>query len=154
METGFELETREVTTAELDELVVSMKNARSEYDVAKAIASEKNAILEDLENKLVELLVAANKKSYEVDGVARVTVVNRTSVTTPKTIQEKEALFAFLEKKFGREGLIAYQSVNSMTLNSLYNKEYEEAIEKGLDFEMGNVLAMPTITRKLQVRSK
>lgn len=153
-ETGFELETREVTTAELDELVISLKTARNEYDIAKTISSDKNAVVEELENKLVELLVAANKKTYEVDGVARVTVVNRTSVTTPKTPEEKEALFAFLEKKFGRDGLIAYQSVNSMTLNSLYNKEYEEAIDKEIDFEMGTVLAMPTITRKLQVRSK
>lgn len=153
-ETGFELETREVTTAELDQLVIDLKTARNDYDIAKTISSDKNAIVEELENKLVELLVAANKKTYEVDGVARVTVVNRTSVTTPKTPEEKEALFAFLEKKFGRDGLIAYQSVNSMTLNSLYNKEYEEAIDKGIDFEMGSVLAMPIITRKLQVRSK
>jgi hypothetical protein len=150
----WDLETREVTTAELDELVISLKAARNEYDIAKTISSDRGVVVDELENKLVELLVAANKKSYEVDGVARVTVVNRTSVTTPKTPEEKEALFAFLEKKFGREGLIAYQSVNSMTLNSLYNKEYEEAIEKGLEFEMGAVLAMPTITRKLQVRSK
>lgn len=151
---GFELETKEVSTRELDELVRQLKHARDEYDQFKTIASEKNEIAEKLENQLVELLVAANKKSYEVDGVARVTVTNRTSVATPKTNEEKEKLFAFLEKKFGKDGLIAYQTVNSMTLNSLYNKEFEQSVETGTEFEMGSVLAMPTITRKLQVRSK
>lgn len=154
METGFELETREVSTKQLDELVVALKKARQEYDIAKAIASDKNAHVDDLETQLVDLLTAAGKKSYEVDGVAKVTVTIKTSVTTPKTIEEKEKLFEFLEKKFGREGLIAYQSVNSMTLNSLYNKEYEQAIESGTEFEMGSVLAMPTLTKRLSVRSK
>lgn len=154
MNEGFELEKREVSTKELDELVIQLKAARDEYETASRISSEKNAICEKLEESLVDLLVMLGKNSYEVDKVARVTVVNRTSVTTPKTIEEKEKLFAFLEKKFGREGLIAYQSVNSMTLNSLYNKEMSEAVEKKIEFEMGSVLAMPTITRKLQVRSK
>jgi hypothetical protein len=146
--------TKEVTVQELDELVKELRAAREEYNIAKAISSEKNDVCEEIEGKLINLLTIAGKSSYELDKVARVTIVNRTSVTTPKTIEEKEILFAFLEKKFGKEGLMAYLSVNSATLNSLYNKELSESIEKQIDFEMGTVLSIPTISKVLQVRSK
>lgn len=62
---------------------------------------------------------------------------NKTSVTTPKTPEEKKQLFDFLESK----GIfLEMVSVNSMTLNSLYKSLAEEAAQAGiLDYEMPGV---------------
>ena len=154
METGFELEKRTVTTEELDEVVKSLKAARDDYDIAKSISSEKNKIVDELEAKVIDLLSAANKNNYEVDGVARVSIVTKSQVTTPKTIEQKEALFKWIENKMGRDALIAYQSINYNSLNSLYNKTMEETLAKGLDFNGIDGLELPMVVRTLSMRSK
>lgn len=147
-------EKRVVTTEELDTLVSQLKLARDAYDLASTLSSEKHGIVKELEGKLIDLLQAANKNSYEVDGVARVTVVTKSQVTTPKTIEQKEKLFAWVEKRFGREALLAYQSINYQSLNSLYNQEMNEAVSKGLPFDGIDGLDLPMIVKSLQVRAK
>lgn len=144
---------REVTTTELDEVVRALKVARDEYDLAKTISSEKNSVVDGLEGKLIELLTIANKNSYEVDGIARVTVVTKSQVTTPKSIEAKEAFFNWVESKLGREGLLAYQTINFATLNSLYNTEMKLALERGEDFNVPGI-ELPNIVRTLMVRAK
>ena len=154
-ETGFELEeSREVTVQELDEVVTALKKARDEYDLAKSVSSEKNAIVDELEGKLITLMGMAKKNTYEVDGVARITVVTKSQVTTPKTIDEKQALFSWIENRMGREALIAYQSINYATLNSLYNQEMNKALESGQEFNGIAGIGLPMIVKSLQVRAK
>lgn len=156
METGFELdqEKRTVTTEELDTLVSDLKSARDAYDLASTLSSEKHSVVKELEGKLIDLLQAAGKTAYEVDGVARVTVVTKSQVTTPKTIEQKEKLFAWVEKRFGKEALLAYQSINYQSLNSLYNQELNEAVSKGVAFDGIDGLDLPMVVRSLQVRAK
>lgn len=151
---GFELETREVTTAELDEVVVSLKAAREEYDKAKAISTEKNSEVDKLEQKLIDLLGAAGKTSYIVENVALITISLKTQVTTPKSIEDKEKFFAWLEKKLGREGMVAYQTVNYQSLNSLYNSSMKEAIERGESWEGVDGIDMPTVVKTLSMRAR
>ena len=154
METGFELEqTREVTTAELDDLVKALKQARNDYDLASSISSEKHEAVKELELKLIDLLTAAGKSSYEVDNIARVTVVSKTQVTVPKTIEQKEQLFTWLKDKYGVDGMLAYQTINYQSLNSMYNKELEAAIDGGYLLDIPG-LDLPQVVRTLQVRSK
>ena len=154
MDQDFELEKRDVSTAELDALIKEYKETYDEYEKQKAISTELFHKAEGLENRLTELLVMAGKTKYECEGVALVSIGHKASVTTPKTLEEKEKFFNFLENKFGHEGLMAYLSVNSATLNALYNKELVEASDKGIEFEMGKVLALPTLKRTLSVRKK
>ena len=61
----------------------------------------------------------------------------RSSVSTPKTIEDKKELFAFLESK----GLfMEIASVNSQTLNALYKSLAEDAAKAGtLDFKLPGV---------------
>lgn len=154
METGFELEpTREVTTRELDELVVSYKQAKQDYDLAHVISVGKYNFLEELKETLIALLTMAGKNSYTVDGVALVSVITKSQVTTPKTNEEKELFFGWLEWKYGRDAMIAYQSINHQSLNSLYNKELETALAKGEDFTVPGI-GLPMIVRTLSVRNK
>lgn len=153
--TGFELDikTREVTTQELDSLVKELKLARDDYDQAKTISNDKNRIVDELERKLIELMSIADKNSYEVDGVARVSVVTKSQVTTPKTIEQKKEFFEWIRSKLGEDGLLAYLNVNYQSLNSLYNSEMKLAIEKGEDFVVPG-LDLPSISRTLSMRSK
>lgn len=73
----------------------------------------------------------------------------KTSVTTPKTPEEKEQLFEFLQQ---RGIFLEMASVNSQTLNSLYKSLAEEAAEKGvLDFRMPGV-GEPTEYISLKMR--
>ena len=150
---SFELEKRLVSVQELDSLVIELKDARISYDLAKAISTGKHELVEELETKLIEVLTEAGKSVYEVEGCARVTVVSKTQVTTPKTLEQKELFFNWVESKLGKEGLLAYQTVNYQSLNSLYNKELEKALETGLDFTVPG-LDLPMVVRSLQVRSK
>ena len=61
----------------------------------------------------------------------------RSSVTTPKSPEEKKALFDFLESK----GIfLEMVSVNSQTLNSLYKSLEAEALKRGeLEFRLPGV---------------
>lgn len=150
---SFELEKREVTVNELDNLVIELKDARISYDLAKAVSTGKHELVEELENKLIALLTEAGKSVYEVEGCARVTIVSKTQVTTPKTLEQKALFFDWVESKLGKEGLLAYQTVNYASLNSLYNKELEKALETGQDFIVPG-LDIPQLVRTLRVTSK
>lgn len=154
METGFELEVREVSTQELDEAVIAYKLAKEEYDKASAVSSEKNSVAEKLKQNLLDLLTAAGKSSYIVENVALISVSLKTQVTTPKTIEQKEQLFKWVENRLGREALIAYQTVNYQSLNSLYNTEMKEALEKGEEWNGIDGLEMPTVVKTLSMRAR
>ena len=154
METGFELETREVTTAELDEAVLQFKLAKEEHEKASAISSEKHEEAEKCKNKLIDLLSAAGKTSYIVENVALITVSLKTQVTTPKSIEDKEKFFALVEKRLGRDGMVAYQTVNYNSLNSLYNTAMKEAIDKGEAWNGVDGIELPTVVKTLSMRAR
>lgn len=153
-ETGFELETREVTTAELDEAVMKYKEAKGEYDKASAVSDEKHKEAEKLKNNLLELLSAAGKSSYIVENVALISVSLKTQVTTPKSIDEKEKFFKWVENRLGKEGLLAYQTVNYQSLNSLYNTAMKETLDRGEEWNGIDGLELPTVVRTLSMRAR
>lgn len=116
----------QVDLATLDKMVEDYRIARADYDTAKEAASKLYAVSEEKEKLLLDTLMAAGKSKYFVDGLGTVSVVNKYSFTTPKSPEEKEALFQYIRNKYGYETLIGYQSVNSQTLNSFAKKEMEE----------------------------
>lgn len=61
----------------------------------------------------------------------------KSSVRTPKDMESKQALFAYLRERGIFDEIV---SVNSMTLNSLYKSLADEALKNGiLDFKMPGV---------------
>jgi uncharacterized protein YfbU (UPF0304 family) len=154
MSNVFDLPKRLVSVNELDTLVRDLKEARKDYDMAKIVSNGKSYIVDELENKLIELLAEAGKTVYEVEGCARVTIVSKTQVTTPKTIENKELLFKWIENRMGKEALTAYQSINYQSLNSLYNKEMEETLGLGKEWLGIDGLDLPMSVKTLQMRSK
>jgi hypothetical protein len=73
----------------------------------------------------------------------------KSSVVTPKTIEEKQALFDYLQEK----GLfLEMASVNSQTLNALYKYLAAQAAEEGiLEFKLPGV-PEPTTYTNLKLR--
>ena len=55
----------EVTINELEELAANMAKLRAEVDEDKKLLSEKNAKLEEIENKFLGYLKELNKTSYK-----------------------------------------------------------------------------------------
>jgi len=115
-----------VTLEALDALVAEYVKAREVYEAAKKVSGEKYADYQALENKLVTTLSEAGKKSYKVDGVGAVTRVVKTSVQTPKDVNDKRAFFDWVEAQYGKDVRDTMSSVNSNTLNSFYNQEVEK----------------------------
>jgi len=140
----------EVSITELESTITALTEARKDYDMAKTIASEKNKVVDELEIKLIEMLEAVGKDVY-VGNSARVTVVSKLQVTTPKSPEDKQKFFEWLKSKHGEETMWAYATVNHNSLNSLYNKEVEEAQLRG---SLANVegIEAPTLRKTLQVR--
>lgn len=140
----------EVSVKELEETITMLVEARAEYDRAKTIASEKNATVELLEEKVTELMEKADKDVY-VGRDARITIVSKLQVTTPKSPEDKQKFFEWLKLKHGEEAMWAYATVNHNSLNSLYNTEAEEAKVRGEMISVDGIEA-PTIRKTLQVR--
>lgn len=73
----------------------------------------------------------------------------KTSVTTPKTVEQKRELFKFLQDSGMFDEMV---SVNSQTLNSLYKSLADQAAKNGvLDFKLPGV-DEPTIYYNLKLR--
>lgn len=114
-----------ITVEELDAWALKWKQASEKYQAAASAATELYKEKEELEGKFIEALNQAGRQKYYVEGIGLVGFSKRMSVQTPKTIQEKQALAAWMQEKYGKEFFWDKFSVNSQTLQSMYNKEYE-----------------------------
>lgn len=135
-----------VTLQLMDETVAQLKIKRDEYDVQaealKAIGKE----VDELTDKVIAMLQANGKTSYKLDGVVGVSLSMRQSYKVPTAGDDKQRLFNYIEKKYGYEGLLSLQSINSQTLNAWAKKEFEAGV-MSIDG-----LSQPTITPTLSVR--
>lgn len=143
----------EISTARLDTLVTELREATKDYDVHKQVASDKYKRVSELECQLIELMIAANKSAYIVEGLGKVTLVPKASVKTPKTFDDKKKLFEWIRHNRGEDALLALQSIHSATLNSFYNAEVKNAIENQIEFDGIDGLEEPSVTTTLQFRS-
>lgn len=149
-----QIEDRSITTAQLDYEVTQLQAAKLVYEEAKAKSDASFAVYDQQRTKLVNILTAANKKSYKVDGVGLVTVKEQAKVQTPKTPEEKAELFKWLKEEMGAEGFLTYATVNHAQINSLHKLKSEEYAEKGINFTMPGV-GLPTTEKILSfTRSK
>jgi len=148
MEMNEWIETREVSTKELDEKVKAYQAARKEYEDAKAISDDRHARAEAEKYELIKLLEVAGKQKYEAEGVGKITLVKKLKVTTPKDLPSKMEFYNWLHGKFG-DDYFAYLSINYQTLNSLYNQELEQASLNGTEFNIPG-LDKPTAETELR----
>jgi len=134
-----------------DELKATMMIAAEVKEQVVALETDlkiKKARLKEVQGQILKVL--------EMTGIEKVSghgytffPTTKASVKTPKMIEEKELLFAFLREK---NIFMEFASVNSASLNSLYNTLSAEAEEAGmLEFDMPGVNP-PTYYTQLTMR--
>ena len=113
---------KEVSVEELDSLLVAYQDARADYDEKNQIKKEADAKMKEAQAKLVSALTDAGKKSWEVEGLGKATIVNKFSITTPKDFESKKQMLQHF-RDLGPEVYLSKVSVNSRTLNAYFNEE-------------------------------
>jgi len=133
-----QVEATNINLAEVDTLIKHYRNVQEDYDTKNEIKKEAGKELDKAKEKVIALLQRGKKKKWNVDGLGTVTVVDKFMVQTPKSTEQKEALLNWLKER-GNDMYYAYASVNSQSLNSLYNKEVADAAERGETFQMPGI---------------
>lgn len=115
------------------ELAAEIKRIEKEELTPK---KEKLALLD---SQILAVLEEHEMKSWK-GAKGHVIRQRRYSVTTPKSIEDKQAFFSWLKAKHGDTVFWDKMGIHSGVLNSLYNEEMEAAKEAGdFMFEMPGV---------------
>lgn len=115
----------------MDDAIKNIRALEALYKAAKEISDMHYEQLNSAKAKVIEMLEQAGKTVYVAEGVGRVKVSYEMSVQTPKTPEEKTAFFKWLASNMGQDVADAYLSVNSQSLNSLYNELTEQYARRG-----------------------
>lgn len=137
------------TIDQMDSLITKLKSARDSYDEAKKASTEKYHALEEVEKEVMNTLKANGRTKFEAEGVASVSIQTKEVFTTPKTNDQKKALFSYIQSKYGVDVCTSMLSINHNTLQGWANREIENdpALQiPGLD--------QPTSVETLYFRSK
>lgn len=142
-------QSQSITLEQMDELVANLAAKRKAHAAAKAEATERYKELAEAENLLIGALKASGKKKYEMDGVGLVYISHKDTFPTPKTNEEKIALFNYIKQKYGPDVLMNMSGINHQTLNSWAKKEIEADPLVKIPG-----LGLPTTEEQLNFRSK
>ncbi len=120
---------QDITTNDLDLKFQHIREIRKEKKKAEEVVKGFSKTKTELEGQMISMLKQVGKKKWEMatpEGKTAVFSIAETfTVTTPKTIEEKAALWDYLEEKYGSEVAMEKFSINANTLNAFYNQEYE-----------------------------
>lgn len=131
-----------ITFAELEEACALVANQREVVAELSAAKKREDEVLEKLELKVLEILKALGKTSYQ-SNIGTVGLAYRQSVKLPQTPADREAFFDYLKAMGVYDTMIG---VNSNTLNRFYKDEFEKAKERGdFDFSIPGI-GEPTMT--------
>lgn len=117
-----------ITVKEFERLASEMLALKFKIEEMQKAVDRESEKLSELQEKILGAMNDLGKTEYIIEGMGKVAVDNKESVTVPKTIEDKKALFAWLEK---RDMFYEFVNVNSQTLNRLYNEEMEAALQRG-----------------------
>lgn len=125
-----------MTDNQLSALLLEASLLKGEIDDLKSLLDGKEKKLTAVREQILKTLELLEIDKTTAHGFTFYKK-NKSSVTTPKTAEEKKALFEFLQE---RGIFFEFASVNSQSLNALYRSLADEAAEKGvLDYEMPGV---------------
>lgn len=132
----------EITTKELDDIALQLKTAIEQDKELDVLSKRSKGVVTSIKERMISILKEAKKTSYLAEGVGMCVVKTKMSVTTPKDIDSKKELFTWIKNQFGEDGFWNYMSINSATLNTMYN----ETLESSKEPELFNVpgIGMPT----------
>lgn len=131
-------------TSKLEELLME----RDEKAELEARIDEIQKRINTLENLIIEGMEDANIDKLSAHGKT-FSVLYNYSAKTPKTPEDKQAFFGWLKEQGLFDSMI---TVNSQTLNSLYNRLRNDAIKKGDNFFTIDGITEIDSYKKLSVR--
>ena len=149
-EWGSETPKQEINVSQINELVKKLEEAKKDYDAKKAESSNAEKYYKGLRMDVLSILKAAGQSKFHAEGIGTVSITNKLSVTVPKTHEEKKQMLEYL-KSLGEDTFLTYATVNSMSLNSFYRMQTDEAAKKGETFTMPGVDA-PTLMENISFR--
>ena len=114
-----------ISLEQMDEYLRQLSKKRAEHAAAKEEAARIYHELEEAEKTVLNALKNSGKTKYELEGIGRVNIIHKETFSTPKTNEQKIALFNYIKSKYGGEALMAMTTINHQTLNSWCNKEIE-----------------------------
>jgi hypothetical protein len=139
-----------ISLADMDAAIGKIREMEEKYKEAKKVS---DALFEELsfaKQRVIEMLERSGRTVYIAEGLGRVKLTYEMSVQTPKTPEEKKSFFAWLADEMGQETADAYLSVNSQSLNSLYNDLSEQYARRGEVLQVPG-LGAPIARTKLSV---
>lgn len=126
---------------------------KSKVDLLKEQLEEASKKMEGLKLDVMKMMEAGDLQKFPLPGYGTVYRQQSFSVKTPKTPQDKEKLFTWIKETKGEDVLDNLLSINSMTLNSLFKEELEQAKERGdVNWAMPGV-GVPEVYYKLGMRN-
>lgn len=141
--------TQSLSVDDLSEAVNHYTELRKQYEEAKKISNDRHADLKIAEGKLCEYLENSGLDKFSMPNVGTVSLVSSLQFQTPKTLDDKEALFDYISKEYGDEELKGYLSINSRTLNSFLKEEYDKKMLSGETPHIPGV-SSPTVNKSLR----
>lgn len=127
-----ELFPQEISTNELDRALQKVLDARADYEAKKEISTAAYHEKDRLESEFLGMLEKAGKTSWKCDGLGTASIVETLTVPTPKTIEQKRALWQYVVGKYGEDLAMEKFGMHSKTLNSFYKQEFEAAEDASL----------------------
>jgi len=138
------------TIVEFEQICEEIQKQREECDKVKQESKRVNEKLDELEKKALAMLETNEISSY-AGKVGRISMQVRETVRVPQDPESREQFFAWLKDRGLFESTI---TVHSQTINSLYRREAEAAVEAGnLMFSIPG-LGEPTRQQILSFRQK
>jgi len=112
-----------VETTTLNLKICQLQDLKERYDEAKKAASVLNAIKEEMESELIQLLKQSELEKYSVPNVGTISRTTKLSYTTPKENEAKQRFFNYVKKTHGEDVMWKYVTVNANSLNSFCKEE-------------------------------
>ena len=108
---------------DLNNLVREYAELREQYQDAYQESSDLKSRCDQRKFELVKILSDLDLPNYSVEGVGRVSVVNKYSVRVPKNPVDRKKMIDYFNEKGDEASMLL--TVHSQTLRSLYNEEKE-----------------------------
>lgn len=142
----FSAHKKDVSLGEVDALCKAMFAQRAKVEAMEKELKDETARLEELKQKVINILTDAGKEKYHVDGVGLIYFQNKRTASMPKDPEKRAAFFSYLREKGIFEDLI---TVHSQTLTSFWNQEFEAA--NSPDFKIPGI-DEPTVRKTLTMK--
>lgn len=114
-----------VTVEDLTKLVETLRGLDDEKKALETKVDELNPQINKLKKDIQSILDSHGLDNFRVPNVGLVYTMTRQSFETPKTPEDKQRLFNYIESKHGADTLNGMLSIHSATLNKFAKDEYE-----------------------------